>query len=261
MAHIFLSPHMDDAVLSCGGLIYRLAQAGEPVTVFSVMAGRVPPDVPISPFIEEHFRRWKLWPDPVPGRQAEDTRAVQALGAHVRFGDIPDVLYRTDGHGTPLCPDLSAMFGEIDPRDPALARMDRITGWLDPAATIYAPLGAGHHVDHRLVRKAVLRWAHAQVQTQVAVLFYEEYPYSARGPEAVQAALAGLIGPPVPVVQPVSDQALDAKIQAIACYESQISTFWDDRAEMAESVRQYAALVGQGHYAERLWLEREKNHE
>ena len=153
------------------------------------------------------------------------------------------------------------MFGEIDARDPALDQMDRITGWLDPAATIYAPLGAGHHVDHQLVRAAVLRWAHAQVQAQVAVLFYEEYPYSAQGPEAVQAALAGLIGPPVPVVQPVSDPALDAKIQAIACYESQISTFWDDRAEMAESVRQYAALVGQGQYAERLWSEREKNHE
>jgi hypothetical protein len=64
MAHLFLSPHMDDAVLSCGGLIYQLTQAGEAVTVISVMAGDVPPDVAISPFIEEHFRRWKLWPDP-----------------------------------------------------------------------------------------------------------------------------------------------------------------------------------------------------
>ena len=259
MAHIFVSPHMDDAVLSCGGLIYQLAQAGESVTVFSVMAGSVPPDVPISPFIEEHFQRWRLGPDPVPGRRAEDTRAVQWLGAHVRFGRFPDVLYRTDGQGSPLCPDLGAMFGEIDPRDPVLAQMDQITGWLDPAATIYAPLGAGHHVDHQLVRNAVSSWA--RTQRGVAVLFYEEYPYSAQGTGAVQAALDRLDGPPVPVIQPLSDQALDAKIQAIACYESQISTFWDDRARMAESVRQYAAHIGQGRYAERLWLEREKNHE
>ncbi len=256
MAQIFVSPHMDDAVLSCGGLIYQLAQAGESVTVFSVMAGSVPPDVPISPFIEEHFRRWKLGPDPVPGRRAEDTRAVQGLGAHVRFGSFPDVLYRTDGQGSPLCPDLSAMFGEIDPRDPVLAHMNHITGELDPAATIYAPLGAGHHVDHQLVRDAVSRWARAQAG--VAVLFYEEYPYSAQGADAIQAALDRLDGSLVPVVHPLSDQALNAKIQAIACYESQISTFWDDHARMAESVRQYAAHVGQGRYAERLWLERDK---
>jgi LmbE family N-acetylglucosaminyl deacetylase len=259
MAHIFVSPHMDDAVFSCGGLIYQLVQAGESVTVFSVMAGSVPSDVPISPFIEEHFRRWKLWPDPVPGRKAEDTRAIQSLGAHVRFGDFPDVLYRTDGHGASLCPDLSAMFGEIDPRDPVLAQLDEMTGWLDPMATIYAPFGAGHHVDHQLVREAVLRWR--QARPGVAVLFYEEYPYSAQGADAVQTALDRLEGAPVPVVHQLSDRALDAKIQAIACYESQISTFWDDHASMAESVRQYAAHVGQGRQAERLWLEREKNHE
>ncbi len=256
MPHIFLSPHMDDAVLSCGGLIEQLAQAGETVTVFSVMAGSVPPDVPISPFIEEHFRRWKLWPDPVPGRKAEDTRAVQSLGAHVRFGNFPDLLYRTDGQGSPLCPDLRAMFGTIDPCDPVLAQMEEITGWLDPSAAIYAPLGAGQHVDHQLVREAVVRWARAQ--RGVAVFFYEEYPYSAQGADAVQAALDRLDGPMVPVIHRLSDAALDAKIQAIACYESQISTFWNDHAEMAESVRQYAAYVGQGRYAERLWLERDK---
>jgi LmbE family N-acetylglucosaminyl deacetylase len=251
MAHLFLSPHMDDAVFSCGGLIYQLGQRGESVTVISVMAGDVPPDVTLSPFIEEHFRRWGLWPDPVPGRQAEDRRAVQRLGGGVRFGDLPDVLYRTDGRGSALCPDLKAMFGEIDPHDPVLAQMHQIAGWLDPAAVIYAPLGAGHHVDHQLVRSAVLNWL--RTRPEVAVFFYEEYPYSAEGADAVQAARNSLGEPTVPVVHSLSDEALEAKIQAIACYQSQISTFWDNVPEMAESVRQYAVQVGHGRCAERLW--------
>jgi LmbE family N-acetylglucosaminyl deacetylase len=261
MAHLFLSPHMDDAVLSCGGLIYQLTQAGEAVTVISVMAGDVPPDVAISPFIEEHFRRWKLWPDPVSGRKTEDTHAVRSLGADLRFGDIPDALYRTDGQGVPLCPDLVTLFGDINPRDPVLEQMHKITDWLDPAATVYAPLGAGHHVDHQLVRNAVIHWL--PTQPEVAVFFYEEYPYSAEGTDAIQAARHALGEPTVSVVHYVSDLALAAKIRAIACYQSQISTFWDDVPVMGRSVWKYADQVGQGRRAERLWqLVREgKSHE
>lgn len=106
------------------------------------------------------------------------------------------------------------------------------------------------------MREAAVRWTRAQ--RGVAVFFYEEYPYSAQGADAVQAALDRLDRPTVPVIRQLSDAALDAKIRAIACYESQISTFWNNHAEMAESVRQYAVHVGQGRYAERLWLEKEK---
>jgi LmbE family N-acetylglucosaminyl deacetylase len=151
----------------------------------------------------------------------------------------------------PMCPDLATLFGEIDPRDPVLRQMHKITDWLDPAATVYAPLGAGHHVDHQLVRNAVLQWLRAR--PEVAVFFYEEYPYSAEGADAVQAARHALGEPTVPVVHEVSTLALEAKIQAIACYRSQISTFWDDVPVMGESVWKYACRVGQGRCAERLW--------
>jgi LmbE family N-acetylglucosaminyl deacetylase len=33
MRWIYLSPHFDDAVLSCGGLIFDQAQAGTPVEI------------------------------------------------------------------------------------------------------------------------------------------------------------------------------------------------------------------------------------
>ncbi len=255
MQHIFLSPHLDDAVLSCGGHIYQLAQAGAAVTVFTIMAGALPPDLIPHPFIEEHILRWMLGPDPVPGRQAEDRRAVAALGATVRFGPFADALFRTDGSGTALYTDLARLFGPVHGDDPVQAHSNVITDALDPTATIYAPLGAGGHVDHRWVRDVVLRWR--QSQPGVAVFFYEEYPYSADSVAVLDAARAAIGQPLAPVVYAVDDTALLAKIDAIACYVSQISTFWENTAAMARAVRAYAAQIGQateyGRYAERFW--------
>jgi LmbE family N-acetylglucosaminyl deacetylase len=252
MSHLLLSPHMDDAVLSCGGLIAQLVQTDESVDVFTVMAGDVPSDVPMTPFIIEHFVRWEMAPDPVPGRRLEDRDAIESLGGTVRFGEIPDALYRSDGQGNPLYPDLERLFGAIHPDDPVLRHPESITAQLDPNATFYVPLGAGHHVDHLVIRDVVLGWL--KNWPQVAIFFYEEYPYSADDTEAiVQAARDSLHKTTQPVIHHMSKAALDAKINAIACYQSQISTFWQDVQSMAEATRQYASQVGDGSYAERLW--------
>lgn len=39
MTHVFVSPHPDDAALSCGGLIASLRDRGEEVTIVSVFSG------------------------------------------------------------------------------------------------------------------------------------------------------------------------------------------------------------------------------
>ncbi len=254
--HVILSPHPDDAVLSCGGLMFQLAQAGHLVQVRTVMAGSMPPDVVMSPFIEEHLVRWGVGADPAPARRAEDQHAVAVLGAQVVFYDLPDALYRTDGAGTALYPDLVQLFGPVHPADPAADALDTITAGLDTAAVVYAPLGAGGHVDHRLVRDAVLRWLPVSAPPTadgVAVFFYEEYPYSAGGDTIIEAARKAIDHPLVPLIQRISGAALDAKIRAIGCHVSQISTFWTDTEAMAAAVRAYALEIGQAGFAERLW--------
>lgn len=251
MIHLVLSPHPDDAVLSCGGWMFQLVQSGEDVAVFTVMAGAMPADMVMSPFIEEHIIRWKLGPDPVPGRRAEDRQAAASLGATVTFGDLPDALYRTDGQGTALYPDLTRLFGPVHPDYPALRQKNAIAACAASADVLYVPLGAGGHIDHQLVRDAVLE--HREELAGVAVFFYEEYPYSADGDDIIDAARAAVGYPLEPVVHPLSEAALNAKINAIACHESQISTFWGDGAAMAAAVREYAQQVGLGAYAERLW--------
>ena len=39
MTHVFISPHPDDAALSCGGLIASLRELGQSVTIISVFSG------------------------------------------------------------------------------------------------------------------------------------------------------------------------------------------------------------------------------
>jgi hypothetical protein len=52
----------------------------------------------------------------------------------------------------------------------------------------------------------------------------------------------------------LDEEALRAKVRAIACYRSQISTFFKYEVEMAARVRAYAEGVGGGQPAERVWV-------
>jgi hypothetical protein len=169
----------------------------------------------------------------------------------VRFGPLPDALFRTDGLGTNLYPDLAALFGSVHPADPALSQAHLITAGLDETVTVYAPLGAGNHVDHQLVRDAVRVWQ--QKNARLAVFYYEEYPYSAGGTAVIEAARARLDGLSTAIRFYLDQSAMAAKIEAIMQYESQLSTFWKDGAAMGGAVRRYATQMGAGRYAERLW--------
>ncbi len=249
--HLFLSPHPDDAALSCGALIYRLAHGGASVCVLTVMAASPPPDMLPSAFVQEHLTRWGLGDDPAPARQSEDRCALAVLGAEVRLGTWPDALFRTDGQGHLLYTNLAQLFGVPHSHDPLLRALDTLIPTDATITALYAPLGVGGHVDHRLVRTAALRWA--ACRPKVAVFLYEEYPYSAAGVDKVQQARAAVPRPTVVQEFPMNEAALTAKVRAIACYRSQISTFWANNADMARAVRAYARQTEKQHGAERLW--------
>ena len=57
MHWIYLSPHLDDAVLSCGGLIWEQVQLGERVEIWTIFAGDPPAEM-LTPFAEELHTRW-----------------------------------------------------------------------------------------------------------------------------------------------------------------------------------------------------------
>jgi LmbE family N-acetylglucosaminyl deacetylase len=237
LPHIYLSPHLDDAVLSCGGMMAQQIRNGERLIVITLCAGDPPPG-PLSPFAQSLHERWNTPANAVALRRAEDTAALRILGAEVIHWDVPDCIYRIE-RGEHLYASEQALFGDLHPAEAALVRIlaARIRA-LGPAR-VYAPYTLGHHVDHQLVRRA------AEL-SGAALVFYEDYPYAER--EAVLP-----IAPLTPHLMLLDEASLSAKGRAIAAYPSQVSTFWKDVAEMELALRAFALKTGNGVLAERLW--------
>ncbi len=234
---LYLSPHLDDAALSCGGQIAQATRRGARVLIVTVMAGDPPADA-ANDYIAGLHARWELGRDAAAQRRAEDLAACALLGADALHLDAPDCIYRLDpATGAPLYVSDADIFGEIHPAEAPLAAL--IAGLLAglPAATqIYAPLTVGHHVDHLLVRAA------AEQVWGGALRYYEDYPY-VQQPGKLEAALMDARGWRATVI-PLDADALDAKCAAIRAFRSQISTFFADRADLEAQVRGYAAQVG-----------------
>lgn len=255
--HIYISPHLDDAALSCGGAIASQVAAGEPALVVTLLAGDAPdpqsPDAALSgslsPFAVELHARWGLGAAPMAGRRAEDRLALEALGASALHLPFLDAIYRTGPDGRPLYPSREAIFGPLHLSEERLVdELAQALAALPPAARVYAPLGVGGHVDHILARLAVERWHPAQT----GLWYYEEYPY-AEAPEQTARALGGRAWREHLV--PLTAADLQAKVEAIARYTSQINSLFADVADMRDRVRAQAARVAHGQgYAERFYL-------
>ena len=67
---IYLSPHLDDVALSCGGQVYMLGEIERPVLIVTVMAGE-PPGLATSNYAQALHDRWQLQIDVVARRRAE----------------------------------------------------------------------------------------------------------------------------------------------------------------------------------------------
>lgn len=253
--HLFLSPHLDDAVLSCGGTLYQLTAEGHTVVVYTVMAGRPPRNLPDSPLLRELHARWQTAGDPVVERRYEDIKALRALGVKARHGTIPDCVYRVSygpgGERRALYPNEESLWGPVHPADTAPLLLEATPLLYHATDVLHVPLGVGGHVDHRLVREWGLRLARAH--NGVRVRFYEDYPYS-RDAAALEAALQGFAPRRlVPILRPLDEAALRARVEAVAHYQSQLSTFWNGVEDMARAVAEDARRVGGGQLAEREW--------
>lgn len=246
--HIYLSPHLDDAALSCGGRIHQLARTGSPVLVVTIFAGSSRFDGQAgSEFVDSLHRRWGGEPDAPAMRRAEDAAAMLRLGAayqHLFFLDCvyrqnpitAEFLYRSD----------DAIFGTVHVGEFLLAgkvksALEDLLG-APGSFTLYAPLAAGHHVDHQIVVAAAL----GLQANGHRVVFYEDYPY-VEEPLALSVARRQVGGANwQQELWPLGSQDLDAKAEAVLCYRSQISTFFDGDEQVAQRLRAYALGAGLG---------------
>jgi LmbE family N-acetylglucosaminyl deacetylase len=217
------------------------------VLVVTVFAGTPDPSKPISPFARQLHARWGHPIDAAATRREEDLQALALLGAQAYHWPYTDCIYRQTSTGRFPYASEEALWGEVHPEEKGLiaelaARLATLSRNADGTA-VYAPLGAGHHVDHQVVRQAAEASGHG-------VVCYEDFPY-ARDPQVVQAALVP--GQEQSRLIPLCEDALKMKIAAIARYRSQISTFWTDEIDMVASVRAFANQTGEGKPAERYW--------
>jgi LmbE family N-acetylglucosaminyl deacetylase len=246
--HVYLSPHLDDAALSCGGAIASHSTAGARVLVVTICTAPPPAEVPFSSFAEEMHRTWKLAPaEVVQARLHEDSLAMEYLAADSMWVGMSDAIYRR--------PDAyyndEMLFGEPSPDDSLLLTLRTFIRALRnrvPRATLYAPLGIGNHVDHQIT------YAAARAGAGDALAFYEDFPYVA-APGALERRLQALGETFVNSTIDI-DATLSRKIGAVAAYASQIGMLFDDIERMGRMIREYAETLRPdiGTYGERLWL-------
>ena len=243
---IFLSPHPDDAVLSCGGWIDQLAQHGERPIVITIFGGDRTTTAPLSDFARSLHARWQLGDDAPARRRDEDRAACDRLGCYLIHLPFADAVYRVEPvTRRTLYDSEEAIFGEM--RDPEM--IDRVAEAVQARAgqvsnaRLVVPLSAGQHVDHAIARSAAER-------LQDGLLYYEDYPYAEQPMRMTHVWGAAewaseTIG--------LSEASLQAKIEAFLQHRSQVSTFYRDDDEVRQQIRAYAEAAGQGRPAERYW--------
>ena len=257
LTHLFLSPHLDDVVYSCGGMIHQQIQTGDSVVVVTMCAAD-PPCNNVSPFARAVHDLWRPGrpaspADMVAARRREDLRALKSLGAQAVHLDIPDCIYRVNpATGRPLYTTWTALMGNIHPSEPALIR--RVAAKVASLRRnvgrhrFYVPMAIGSHVDHQVGRRA------AEANGGIHA-YYEDFPYVADAPDG------GTERPPSsPHSRPLRPEMicltpanLKARWEAMGCYASQVTSFWPNRRAMRKAVKQFTEHTGGGASAERLW--------
>lgn len=237
---IFLSPHLDDAALSCGGQIARATRNGEKVLVITVFTGDAPagdsPGDALSPLASELHALWGLGANPFAARRAEDRAACAILGADFEHWGFPDAIYRRGADGAWLHPSRRELLAPPQEADGGLLsgltrRLSALSG-----LTVRGPLAVGGHVDHRLVRAAL---AAADLP---GLELYEDFPY-ARSRKQRWLARGFALGWSSRTLA-LEPRDIDCKIAAIECFGSQLAAVFASGHDLRREVEKFAQARG-----------------
>lgn len=203
MKLLAISPHLDDAAFSAGGLLASCVDQGWAVTVATCFTGNVahPTGFALACQLDKG-----LDPDVdyMALRRGEDQAACEALGAraiHLPFLEAPHRGYTS----------AKMLFAERLPEDrivddvaAALARL-LVT---ERPTLVLGPLCLGNHVDHHVVLEAIRRSCAGHT-----VLLWEDWPYADR--EDRVAAMPA-------VIEQLTRETRARRIAACAAYGSQL---------------------------------------
>jgi LmbE family N-acetylglucosaminyl deacetylase len=222
---LLVSPHLDDAILSCEALVGR----DEPLDVLTVFTGF--PDPP--------QRSW--WDAECGFASSSESVATRRREDEAAFAGTP--------HRRTYLDLLELQYAPRRTQDDRRAVKEAIAGWLreNPAGTVALPAGAGfrptwrtrlrrvapspaQHTDHVFVRDLALDVIR---DADSACLLYEELPYVWGGPADEEAAAFAqtLERRLEPVVVPVDR---GRKAARFAAYASQVVPLSPDHGRLDE---------------------------
>jgi len=255
--HIFLSPHFDDAVYSCGGTLGVQVSVGLRPLVITVFSG-TPDSINLSAYALDVHRQMGFSQDitnAIQTRRQEDSAALELLGVDYLWLNYSDAIYR--GNPAYYTSDSQLMGGEVNPGD----------NWIDeelaetlvalrkrlPDAVWYAPLGVGRHVDHQIVCSAADRLTASGAKVNL----YEDFPYVARHAGSLVERLEEFGNLLEPGLVEMSEM-LPIRQEAAAKYASQIAPNFGDRTLLFQSMENYTQNIRpvETVHLERYWTAR-----
>lgn len=229
MRFIYLSPHLDDAILTAGGLIHDQARPGQAVEVWTFMCG-IPSNHELSDFAREIHGKWGTTTaeQTVATRRAEDAQAAGIVGATPVHFDFLDAIYRRGRDGSPLYaePVRAGRHAEDAELPAKMARS--ASARLKPDDVVVCPLAVGEHVDHVIVRQAAEMLGRPLLYAvDLPYLFYEGGQHESK--------TAGMHSE----LYPVSAEGVAAWLQAIPAYASQLTTLYESWDGLRAAIREY----------------------
>ncbi len=231
---LFVSPHLDDVVFSCGGTLYRFSEAGWKTVLATVFTASVrhpdgfalacqldkglPPDVDYMA-----IRRQE-------DRQAAAISAVSEV-LWLDFCEAPHRGYHSAGEL------FSGVHADDQIHQEVAASLKTIVDQHQPQLT-FLPQGLGDHVDHH----QVIRASRAIPRLCGNICWYRDLPYAIRHPDAVPLEVPATRIVPVDITS-----TLETKLNAVSCYTSQLGFQFGSEQRMREMLCSFALREGRSH--------------
>jgi LmbE family N-acetylglucosaminyl deacetylase len=207
---LVVSPHLDDAVLSCGHFLLTQPQS----VVATVHAGN-PGDGRLSEW--DRDCGFVEGDDPVARRREEDRAALELVGARPWHMDFLDRPYR-DGR--------AADEGGVIRAEDVAGELADLVHELSPTRALI-PMGL-LHPDHELTHEAGSLLLHSSPELEIWA--YMDLPYGLAHPQLVTSRLENLQQRGLRARRVTVDAPLqaDVKRDATACYASQVDAVRND---------------------------------
>jgi len=221
MKLLAISPHLDDAAFSAGGLLASRVDQGWDVTVATCFTGNVaqPTGFALACQLDKGLGADI---DYMALRRGEDLIACETLGAraiHLPFLEAPHRGYAS----------AKMLFAERLPDDRIVDAVATALGEVLAAERpdlVLGPLCLGNHVDHYVVLDAIQRSC-----ADHAVLLWEDWPYADR--ESRVAAMPAII-------EHLTPETRVRRIAACSAYGSQLGFQFGGFKAMADRTEQIA---------------------